>query len=161
MDFSETIAASNLKVSRSRHLIEYMKICQYWRSRLFLDLGSRLCTYKNLNWIFSETTVPIWTKLCMKAFRYKEMKIWWHDTGHMTKMAATPLNGKNQSKIFVTWYVAFGTPAHLSLFKLWPWSDLDLFYGKVFVNVGFSIGKQWIFQKLLQPVTWKVVGADI
>ena len=26
---SETIAASDLKVSRSRHLIEYMKICEY------------------------------------------------------------------------------------------------------------------------------------
>ena len=26
VDFSETIAASDLKVSRSRHLIEYMKI---------------------------------------------------------------------------------------------------------------------------------------
>ena len=29
VDFSETIAASDLKVSRSRHLIEYMKICEY------------------------------------------------------------------------------------------------------------------------------------
>ena len=28
VDFSETIAASDLKVSRSRHLIEYMKICE-------------------------------------------------------------------------------------------------------------------------------------
>ena len=27
MDFSETIAASDLKVCRSRHLIEYMKVC--------------------------------------------------------------------------------------------------------------------------------------
>ena len=27
VDFSETIAASDLKVSRSRHLFEYMKIC--------------------------------------------------------------------------------------------------------------------------------------
>ena len=26
--FSETIAASDLKGSRSRHLIEYMKICE-------------------------------------------------------------------------------------------------------------------------------------
>ena len=26
---SETIAASDLKVGRSRHLIEYMKICEY------------------------------------------------------------------------------------------------------------------------------------
>ena len=27
-DFSDTIAASDLKVSRSRNLIEYMKICE-------------------------------------------------------------------------------------------------------------------------------------
>ena len=29
VDFSETIAASDLKVSRSSHLIKYMKICEY------------------------------------------------------------------------------------------------------------------------------------
>ena len=29
VDFSETIAASDLKVGRSRHLIEYMKINEY------------------------------------------------------------------------------------------------------------------------------------
>ena len=29
VDFSETIAASDLKVSRSRDLIEYMKVCEY------------------------------------------------------------------------------------------------------------------------------------
>ena len=29
VDLSETIAASDLKVSRKRHLIEYMKICEY------------------------------------------------------------------------------------------------------------------------------------
>ena len=29
MDFSETIAASDLKGSRSRHLIEFMKVCEY------------------------------------------------------------------------------------------------------------------------------------
>ena len=27
--FSETIAASDLTVSRSNHLIEYMKVCEY------------------------------------------------------------------------------------------------------------------------------------
>ena len=27
--FSETIAVSDLKVSRSSHLIEYMKVCEY------------------------------------------------------------------------------------------------------------------------------------
>ena len=29
MDFSETIAASDLKGSRSRDLIEFMKVCEY------------------------------------------------------------------------------------------------------------------------------------
>ena len=51
VDFSETIAASDMKVSRSSHLIEYMKVCEYRRSRS--------CTYKNSNRIFSETTLPI------------------------------------------------------------------------------------------------------
>ena len=79
MDFSESIAAtlpaSDLKVCRSRHLIEFMKGSEYLRSRSFLDLGQRLCTYTNSNWIFSETTVQFRTKFCKKAFRYKEMKI--------------------------------------------------------------------------------------
>ena len=59
VDFSETIAASDLKGRRSRHLIEYMKICQYQRSMSFPDLGPRSCTYKNSNRIFSEATVAI------------------------------------------------------------------------------------------------------
>ena len=59
VDFSETIAANDLKGSRSRYLIEYMKICEYKRSRSFLDIGPMSCTYKNSNWIFSETTVSI------------------------------------------------------------------------------------------------------
>ena len=29
LDFSETNAASDLKVNRSSHLIEYMKVCEY------------------------------------------------------------------------------------------------------------------------------------
>ena len=29
MDLSETIAASDLKGSKSRHLIEFMKVCEY------------------------------------------------------------------------------------------------------------------------------------
>ena len=29
VDYSETIAASYLIVSRSSHLIEYMKVCEY------------------------------------------------------------------------------------------------------------------------------------
>ena len=46
MDFSETIAASDLKIGRSRQLIEFVKVCEY--SRSFLDLGLRSFTYENL-----------------------------------------------------------------------------------------------------------------
>ena len=38
----------------------------------------------------------------MWTFKYKEMKIHDHDAGHMTKMATTPIYGKNLSKIFVS-----------------------------------------------------------
>ena len=57
--FSETIAANDLKGNRSRHLIEYMKVSEYSRSRSYLDLGPSSCKCKNSNSIFPETTVLI------------------------------------------------------------------------------------------------------
>ena len=36
VDFSETIAASDRKVGRCRQLIEFLKVCEYLRSRSFL-----------------------------------------------------------------------------------------------------------------------------
>ena len=72
VDFSETIEACVLKVGSYRQLIDFMKVCEYLRSRSLLDLGPRLCTYKNSNRIFSETIGPFLTKFCMKAFRYNE-----------------------------------------------------------------------------------------
>ena len=57
------------------------------------------------------------------------MKIYQHDTGHMTKMATMSIYGKKPFKNLLlsnqwtdfdeTWYmyVAFGTPAYHSLFK--------------------------------------------
>ena len=80
-----------------------------------------------------------------------EIRIYRNDAGHMTKMAAKPIYGTNPSKLLLcnrwaefheTWYVASGTPVHYRLYKWLPWSDLDLFYGKVkFVNLGFYMGK--------------------
>ena len=44
VDFSETIAACDLKVGNCRQLIEFMKVYEYWRSMSFLDLGQgHLC----------------------------------------------------------------------------------------------------------------------
>ena len=39
VDFSETIEASDLKVSWSRHLIEYMKVFEYEGQGHFLTLA--------------------------------------------------------------------------------------------------------------------------
>ena len=75
VDFSEIIEACDLKVGRYRQLIDFMKVCEYRRSRSFLDPGPRSCTYKNSNQIFSETALPIYIKSFMKAFRYNVMKI--------------------------------------------------------------------------------------
>ena len=46
VDFSEIIAASDLKVGRCRQLTEFMKVCEYLRSRSFLyHLFSRFCMF--------------------------------------------------------------------------------------------------------------------
>ena len=46
VDFSETIAACDLKVGRCRQLIEIMKVCEYLRSRSFLyHIFSRFCMF--------------------------------------------------------------------------------------------------------------------
>ena len=42
----------------------------------------------------------------------------------------------------ILFYTFHGNPDH-SLYKSWPWVDLDLFYGKVNVgNMGFSMEKR-------------------
>ena len=44
--FSETFAASDLKVGRCSQLIEFMKLCEYRRSRSFLyHIFSRFCMF--------------------------------------------------------------------------------------------------------------------
>ena len=45
MDFSETIEACDMKVGRCRQLTEFMKVCEYWKSRSFIDFGH--FTYEN------------------------------------------------------------------------------------------------------------------
>ena len=46
LDFSETIATSDLKVGRCKQIIEFMKLCKYQRSRPFLyHTFSRFCMF--------------------------------------------------------------------------------------------------------------------
>ena len=75
MDYSETIAACDLKFGRCRQLIELMKISEYLRSRSFLDFGPRSFNYENKILLFSETTGPFSTKFCLKDLRNNEIEI--------------------------------------------------------------------------------------
>ena len=60
VDFSETVAASYLIVSRSSHLIEYMKVCHMTK------MAARPMYGKNPSKLFfSGTGRPIFTKLGM------------------------------------------------------------------------------------------------
>ena len=46
VDFSGTIASSDMKVGRCRQLIEFMKLCKYRRLRSFLyHIFSRFCMF--------------------------------------------------------------------------------------------------------------------
>ena len=86
----------------------------------------------------------------------------WQPCPYMVKTLQKSSSPEQMADFHETWYVASGTPAHSSLFKWWPLSDLDLFYSKVkFGYLGFSIGKSencWFFQNIcsLWPETnWK------
>ena len=74
VDFSESIAANDLKVGRCGKLPKLMKVCEYSRSWSFLDLGPFSFTYENLNLLSLETNEPPLTKFCMQSLRYMEMK---------------------------------------------------------------------------------------
>ena len=65
------------------------------------------------------------------------MKIYWHDGGHITKMAAMPIYYKPFKNLLLrnrwtdfheTWYVASVTPAHHNFVQMmtvgWPWPIL-------------------------------------
>ena len=140
MDFSETIAASDQKSSRSRYLNEYMKTCEYWRSRSFLDLCPRSCTYKNQIG-FSQKLLCrsepnfVWKLSGTRNWKSDDLMLvtWprWPPRPYMVKTLQNVLLLNRWFDFHETWYIALGAPAHHSLFKWWPWSDLDLFYGKV------------------------------
>ena len=49
----------------------------------------------------------------------------------MVKTFKNLLPQNQKSYDLETWHVALGTQALQSLYKWWPWVDLDLFYGKV------------------------------
>ena len=67
--------------------------CHYW-------LWPKVILISKLKLAFLRNLRAILTKFCMLALRYKEMDIYQYNVGHMTKMAAIYIYGKNSSKIF-------------------------------------------------------------
>ena len=55
----------------------------------------------------------------------------WPPCPYMVKTFKNLLLQNQKSYDLETWHVALGTQALQSLYKWWPWVDLDLFYGKV------------------------------
>ena len=82
----------------------------------------------------------------MKTFKRK--RVGQTDLFRIKPFKNLPL-GNRQTDFHETWYVASGTLSDYSLFKQWPWSELDLFYGKIkFCNLGFSLGKSGFFKNV-------------
>ena len=81
-----------------------MAINKFQRSRLTFALSAKVAhivvpsIYYNI--VSSQTIGPIELKFHMKTPYDKSAKIYTKYFGHMTKMAATPIYGKNHFKIF-------------------------------------------------------------
>ena len=98
-DFSETIVVYDIKVGRCNYLNEDINLYEYQRSRTFIDLGHSDSTFSNF---FSlETARPIEAKFCAELPGDGRVKICSNGPGHMTNMAAMPIDGKNLKKIFL------------------------------------------------------------
>ena len=104
MDFSEAIAASDLKVGRCRQLIEssgLAHLSQRLIGELLVYPWSSVCRRPQCsNIFFSDTAWPIKAKFYVEPPWVGETKFCSGHVGHMTKMAAMPIYGKNASKIF-------------------------------------------------------------
>ena len=113
--------------------------------RLIGELIGIVCCPHSLN--ISETIGPIKIKFHMELWD-GGMKVCSNGPGLLTKMATMPIYGKNllqnqKADDLETWCAASGAWVLPSLFKWWPWVDLDLLYGKVkFGLLCFCTGKR-------------------
>ena len=81
-----------------------MAINKFQRSRLTFNFSAKVAhigvpsTHENI--VSSDTTRPIELKFHMKTPNERLVKNYTNCTGHMTKMATTPIYGKNPLNIF-------------------------------------------------------------
>ena len=105
-------------------LIGYLLIRRPSSSSVRPSVVVRPFTFSNI--FSSETAWPIKAKLYVEPPWEGGTKVYINSPGHMTKMAAMPIYGKNLKNLLLqnrradfheTWYVASGTPAHHSKYK--------------------------------------------
>ena len=108
----------------------------------------------SLNLFSSETNWPIKVKFHTDLLWDGGTKVCSNGPGHMTKVAAVPIYGKNlflrnqKADDLKTWHASLGARVLPSLLKWWPWVDLDLFYDTVkFSPICFYMGKKSIWEK--------------
>ena len=134
MDFSETIVVYDINVDRWSQLKQYMKLDEYQRSRSVIDLGPSHSDLIFSKFFSSITAEPIEAKFHVKPPLGRQTKVYSNGLGHMIKMAAISIYGKNlhlwnrKASDLESLYAAFGTRVIPSLLKWWHWGNLDLFY---------------------------------
>ena len=86
---------------------ETMAINKFQRSRLTFNFSAKVAhigvpsTHQNI--VSSETTRPFELKFHMETPYDRLAKIYTKCTGHMTKMATTPIYGKTSLNVFFSW----------------------------------------------------------
>ena len=79
----------------AKQLMKSMKVCDSFRSRSSLDLCLSVIHTHFSKIFFSETAWPIKVKFYVQHPWVGGTKVELQKPGHMTKMAATPIYGKN------------------------------------------------------------------
>ena len=89
------IIVYDIIVGRCSQINEYMKLFEYQRSKSLIDLGPNLSDSIFLNFFASVTTRPIEAKFHVELPWDGATIACSNGTGHMIKMAAMPIYGKN------------------------------------------------------------------
>ena len=106
VDFLNTVEAKVIILTWYVETNETIAINKFQRSRLTFALSAKVAhiVVPSIYWniIFSQTIGPIELKFHVKTPYDKSAKIYTKYFGHMTKMAARPIYGKNLLKIFIS-----------------------------------------------------------
>ena len=81
-------------------MFNLVSINKFQKSRLTFDLSAKVVHSTYLNIVFSDTTRPFEFKFHLTTSYDWLVKICTNCYGHMTKLAAMPINGKNYLNIF-------------------------------------------------------------